>query len=523
MSRKRRQSYEGCSIEAHEGRLRLRYRVTLETGDRKRITRTTGRPDTREARRALEPLREAIGRVLKAGKDPTPILDAYLERPEAVIDAAPGEPLGPTVGSYFARWIVLQVPPLVRPAQARDHRRHLRGYVLERLGEIPLSMLTPSDLRGLQSELLTSGRPQVVGAPEPSRGTPSRREPLSVKTVRNILGGSFRAMLRQARKDGLLTRERLADLMDLEWPTYAPPEPDPFTADERARIIGWFATRTFRVAAAAGRAGYVLQPHPAYHAYLHLLFWSGMRPSEAAGLQWQDVDLERGTAVVRRSRHLWTYGEPKTIGARRTVQLFPETVRLLRALQPLRVEPILPIFPNTRGGPIEPNSLLRHWYAAQRACGIRVRGLYSTKDTFVTTALDAGVKIAWLEQQTGVNYATLRRHYGKWMPSDAARELERFATVEPSLLSSEPRPFERRESGELAPPGPASGATRKKSVGIPGVAECERGDLNPTPDRENPAFSRIATVKDRRRPSRIVPDRHNLAGAGEVSRGACAP
>jgi len=26
-----------------------------------------------------------------------------------------------------------------------------------------------------------------------------------VKTVRNILGGSLRAMLRQARKDGLLT------------------------------------------------------------------------------------------------------------------------------------------------------------------------------------------------------------------------------------------------------------------------------------------------------------------------------
>src|SRR5262249_1232501 len=47
------------------------------------------------------------------------------------------------------------------------------------------------------------------------------------------------------------------------------------------------------------------------------------------------------------------------------------------------------------------------------------------------------------------------------------------------------------------------------------IAECERGDLNPTCDRENPAFSRIATVKDRRRRSRIVPDRHNLAGADE--------
>jgi hypothetical protein len=77
---------------------------------------------------------------------------------------------------------------------------------------------------------------------------------------------------------------------------------------------------------------------------------------------------------------------------------------------------------------------LPHWYAAQRALGLRVRALYSTKDTFVTTALDAGVKIAWLETQTGVNYLTLRRHYGKWMPSDGGRELERFAPLDPTLF-----------------------------------------------------------------------------------------
>src|SRR4029450_656070 len=169
-------------------------------------------------------------------------------------------------------------------------------------------------------------RPRMPDAATPRRGTPSRHLPLSVKTVRNILGGSLRAMLRQARKDGLLTRERFADLMDLEWPKGSMPEPDPFTAEGRRRPLAWFATRTFRVPAEPGSAGYILRPHPAYHVYLHLLFWSGMRPSEAAGLQWHDVDLDRGTAAGGRSRHLWAYGEPKTIGARRTVQLFPEVV-----------------------------------------------------------------------------------------------------------------------------------------------------------------------------------------------------
>jgi integrase len=257
--------------------------------------------------------------------------------------------------------------------------------------------------------------------------------PLSVKTVRNVLVGSLRAMLRRARKDGLLSREQFADLVELEWPKAATPEPDPFTAEERTRLLAWFEIRTFRVPA----DGYVLRLHPAYHVYLHVLFWSGMRPSEAAGLQWQDVDLGRATVEIRRSRHLRTYGEPKTKSGRRTVQLFPETVDFLRRLQPLRVEPTAPVFPHTRGGPIEPNALLPHWYAAQRACGIRVRGLYSTKDTFVSTALDAGVTIAWLEQQTGVTYATLRKHYGKWMPGDRDHELRRFAELAPGLFPPE--------------------------------------------------------------------------------------
>jgi len=374
-----------------------------------------------------------VGALIRAGKDPTAVLDEHLSAradPNRVTALAPPVPTGPTLTAYYERWIGKQ-EPLIRRAQLRDYERHLKGYVLPVLGAVAVTALTPSDLSGLQTELLTNGRPRVPAAPPPRRGTPSRHVPLSAKTVRNILGGSLRAMLREARKDGLLTREQVLDLMDLKWPDHETPEPDPFTADERERILAWFAARTFRVPA----AGYVLRLHPAYHAYLHLLFWSGMRPSEAAGLQWQDVDLPRATVDIRRSRHLGSYGKPKTQSARRTVQLFPETVGLLRQLQPLRVEPTAPVFAHTRGGPIEPNALLPHWYAAQRACGIRVRGLYSTKDTFVSTALELGATNAWLEQQTGVAYATLRKHYGKWMPEDRERELRRFAEAAPWLFS----------------------------------------------------------------------------------------
>ena len=54
------------------------------------------------------------------------------------------------------------------------------------------------------------------------------------------------------------------------------------------------------------------------------------------------------------------------------------------------------------------------------------------KDTFVSTALAKGVTIRWLEQQTGENYATLKKHYSKWMPLEVPSELARFTDVEPS-------------------------------------------------------------------------------------------
>ena len=64
--------------------------------------------------------------------------------------------------------------------------------------------------------------------------------------------------------------------------------------------------------------------------------------------------------------------------------------------------PTDPVFKNTCGAPIEPKAFSTHWYDCLRVLDIRQRGLYCTKDTFVTMALGIGVKIAWLEAQTGV-------------------------------------------------------------------------------------------------------------------------
>src|SRR5262249_3219217 len=152
-------------------------------------------------------------------------------------------------------------------------------------------------------------------------------------------------------------------------------------------IVAYFADKHFAFPPMAGFTKRRWMPHPPYHAYVQTLFWNFMRPSEASGLWWGDVDLDEEVSYIRRSRHLYEYGEPNTKQAIRTIDLPPETVRLLRALQPLHATHMTPVFTTTTGEPIEPRTFAGHWYACLRTLGIRQRGLYCTKDTCVTTAL----------------------------------------------------------------------------------------------------------------------------------------
>src|SRR5438445_3077811 len=64
---------------------------------------------------------------------------------------------------------------------------------------------------------------------------------------------------------------------------------------------------------------------PDFAALLHAWAQSGMRAGEVCGLQWQDVDLEAGTALVQRTWSRHRLGPPKTGRARKVSFLHPVT------------------------------------------------------------------------------------------------------------------------------------------------------------------------------------------------------
>jgi len=61
-----------------------------------------------------------------------------------------------------------------------------------------------------------------------------------------------------------------------------------------------------------------------------------------------------------------------------------------------------------------------------------------------------------------VRYETLRKHYGKWFPSEDSQELRKFAATDPSLFRDAFVPL-----GEQP-------ARKRNEV------QCEEGDLNPS-------------------------------------------
>ena len=400
-------------MNSNEGKLRLRWRQSGVGSGHPSFA--TGLDDTPENRRRLEPLRKLVGACVEAGKDPKPYLEEALSesrKPEVQSADSLVDPEN-TVEGYYRNWIREQDTPAARRSRIRDYKRHMETYVLPALGRLPLASLQPKELRGLRAELLAT-KSQKTG------------ELFSEKYVKNILKGSFVPMLRQAQEDGLL----LCDpTKGLKWERLESQEPpDPFEAEERDQLLAYFKTKLYGV---HNRR----RAHPAFHAYVFFLFWHGARPSEASGLRWRDIDLKEGTAKIRQSYHLGHYGKPKTKSARRTIELHPEMNELLKQLQPLKVTPDTPVFLNTEGNVIEPGKFSERWYAAQRALGIRVRGLYCTKDTFVTHSLATNREevMLWLVRQTGVAFETLRRHYDDYMPK---RHGSMYAKLVPALQYS---------------------------------------------------------------------------------------
>src|SRR2546427_9215616 len=193
----------------------------------------------------------------------------------------------PTVREYAeGTWLPRKTPPAVRASLAKSYRKHLARHIFPAFGDKRLDAITRGDLLDFRG-LLT--RPEREGG----RG-------LKMKTARDLIDGSFRALYRDAREvDGPVAGDPFAVL---RWPAKVDPEPDPFTEDERDLLVDHF-----------------WQKNRAYYPLVYAAFFTGLRTAELVGLRWGSVDLRGGKLHVRCSRTMGEDNAPKTRKSRRTI------------------------------------------------------------------------------------------------------------------------------------------------------------------------------------------------------------
>jgi integrase len=136
-----------------------------------------------------------------------------------------------------------------------------------------------------------------------------------------------------------------------------------------------------------------------------LALYLGMRRGELLGLQWSDIDTERGTLTVRRTLQR-TGGAlrlvtPKTDTSVRTLPLLglvEEALREHRKVQEAeraaagdRWQETGHVFTTTIGTVIEPGNLRRTWEPLRRAAGLGDVVFHGLRHTCVTLLFDLGV------------------------------------------------------------------------------------------------------------------------------------
>ena len=406
----------------------------------------TGLPDTPENRTLVEAKAILVTREIKNGT-----FDYLKSFPKG----NKAEELNPkaTIGDYYRVWIERKKPPVVRRGLERDYKEHFKRYILPKFEDVTFAELTPALLEAFRSYLI------------------QERE-LSIKSVQNIIGASFRAMVRDARQvDYLLEKDPFEAI---QWPRLKTARPDPFTEEERDAILSYFREK---------------RPHSFPFAYT--LFLTGMRPSEALALRWGDVDLSRGKLSVTKSRYLESEGAPKTAGSEREIEIHPVVVVVLKKLfdsLPRRLDHDGQdhVFVNEDGNPLDfhtwrgkvsgragksgektPHGI---WYRALRGAGIRPRGPYHTRHTFISVGLSNGVNIKWLADYCGTSVTMIEKHYGKYVRNDSEEQLNRLfgvkrETLHETLPAQQQHKWRQavgnvRERWEVGPPGFEPGTDR---------------------------------------------------------------
>ncbi|KDN98959.1 tyrosine-type recombinase/integrase [Pseudomonas donghuensis] len=376
-------------VEIRGDALRIRF-----TWNGERRGETLAHPPTAQGIKAASRLRDQVVNLIKHG-----LLDE-----EKYADLFPGSDLAlsaqaaiPSFGEYAQLWLDSRH---IVGGTRNNYKSSFNLYWMPYLGLRRIDMITPTMLRGIIANIEWS----------------------STGVKRNAII-KLASVFKTAVLDGLIAKNPTSSL---DKPKAVKKVVDPYTRDEAERIIAHLYKTLHKYS-------------QIYAPFFEFAFFTGLRPGEAMGLQWDDIDLEARTANIRR---IIVDGQPEDrtkTKHHRVILLNERALHALRQAQRLAdlrriasksATPTSPfVFQPGKGGMWirEPSVTIKHFKLALKALGIRERRQYDTRHTYATMCLMAGMNPAFIANQLGHSVEMLLSTYAKWISSSSDwRELEKL-------------------------------------------------------------------------------------------------
>ncbi|MDT0416285.1 tyrosine-type recombinase/integrase [Streptomyces sp. DSM 41982] len=332
-----------------------------------------------------------------------------------------------SVAAYLTYWLDAVAVHQLRENTHTRYTAVTRLFVIPGLGRKKLAKLTAKDVRTWLNQLRTACQCCVRGL-DRARDEPSccaagkccskRLSPLTLAYVHSVLKSALEHAVREEEIPRNVAR-------NVRTGTPRPRRFEPLTADEARQFLS--TTRGHRL-----------------HALFELALHTGLRKGELLGLHWEDLDLDAGTAAIRRTLQRTSTGglttlPTKTRASERRIALPSRCVQSLklhheqqereREAAGATWQHDAHVFTTVQGRPIDPTNLTRTFTTILRRAGLRRIRFHDLRHSTATLLLEQGVELVVIKELLGHAHigvtATVYAHVRLRLQRDAIDSLGR--------------------------------------------------------------------------------------------------